>query len=119
MPVSRSQPDILSPKQDQDQWTKLPSLSTLSVRVCSSLGFTEPQWEAAREVTSGGADGVRMIACDHRRGSECCESTVLALDASQPPGSTATLTAVHGSGAPGVELRYFSEERELLAAFEQ
>jgi hypothetical protein len=41
-------PDILAPAADADEWTHLPNLSTLSVRVVSTLGFTEPQWEVPR-----------------------------------------------------------------------
>ena len=112
-------PDILSPKSDQDLWSHIPPISTLSVRVVSTLGFTEPQWEAREATTGGSADGVRMIACEHRKGvSEHCVATVLALDERQRAGSRTTLPAV-GESLPPLEIRYFSDEAALLAAFER
>ena len=135
-------PDILSsPAPDQDRWTGLPPLSSLSVRVATTLGFTEPQWEA-REATSGAADGVRMIACELRRGDGTRTSTVLGLaelglaetdgaaeeeaesvaDTScggAPPASVRSLPRVGDGSLPPIELRLYRSERALLAAFER
>lgn len=115
-------PDILTPSTtDQERWASVPALSILSVRVASSNGFTEPQWEA-RESTSGSCDGVRMIACEHCKGrDEHVAATVLAFE----PGAVAarsvtSLQPARGDTLPEqIALHTFNEEGAMLAAFEQ
>ena len=113
--VEGKAPDILSPSADQDQWTHLPPLCTLSVRVVSTNGYTDPQWEA-RESTVGAADSVRMIACELRKADGTITALVLAIDENGRERTT-QLPAV-GSSVPSLELRCYSDERDLLNAFE-
>ena len=62
-------PDILASEPPPEEWTRLPALSLMSVRVVTALGHAEPQWEAARgeKKTAAVADGVRLVACNVSR----------------------------------------------------
>ena len=106
-------PDILSACGAEEQWSVLPALSVLSVRVLTSLGLTTPQWEHRESADSQAIDdSVELIAAELRRGGGST-TFVLALG----DGGTHTLPPRAG-GAP-IELRTFADEKALLVAFER
>lgn len=111
-------PDIITAAANADErWTRLPRLSTLAVRVVSTLGHSEPQWEAG-EGTSATVDGVRLIACESSTtdgGPPSLLVMAVALSA-----SVAMLPAADGvCGGQPIELRTFPSEGELLLGFER
>lgn len=100
-----------------ERWTRLPRLSTLAVRVVSTLGHSEPQWEAG-EGTSATVDGVRLISCESSTTDGGPPSLVVLAVASSS--GVTTLPAANGvCGAQPIELRSFTSEAELLLAFER
>ena len=143
--VDGKAPDILEPAANAEQWTALPPLTLLTVRVATTLGYTEPQWEAREATTSSGsADGVRMIACELRcaggpsnggdgggkdggrthgggKNGSSNTSIVLAVDPDMAAGDAAGRLSLApiGESLPQIELRCFDDERALLAAFEK
>ena len=109
------------------------------MRVASTHGHTEPQWEAG-DATVATVDGVRLIACELARADGT--SSLVALGVA-PDGATASAdAAAHaagraaggGAGTPRrvvqlpavegvcgslpIELRLYGSEGELLVAFE-
>lgn len=114
--VGRS-PDVLVTLSEDERWSRLPRLSTLSVRVASALGHTEPQTEA-REGTVATVDGVRLIACELQRSNSAAVELV-ALTHVPGTSSKRRLPAVEGAcGGMAIELRTYPTESELLRAFE-
>ena len=107
---------------DAERWTRLPRLSTLSVRVASKLGYTEPQFEVG-EASSAVVDGVRCITCEWCRSSKLAATitrslVVLAHDPSSAAGGVRMLEAHDGvCGGQSIELRTFSSEDAMLLAF--
>jgi hypothetical protein len=113
-------PDILAEAEKEgeaERWARLPRLSTLAVRVATSRGYTEPQWEAG-EAT---ADGVRLIACEWtREGGSAPDSNLLVFAHAAGGPCVRRLPARDGCvGGRAVELRLYPDEATMLVGFEE
>ena len=114
-------PDVLSTSSpaEAERWSRLPRLSTLSVRVASTLGYTEPQFEVG-EASSAAVDGVRLIACEWSRPNGAAPTPSLIVFAHAPDSAAGRRVLEAHEGVCGglpIELRTFDSEEALLLAF--